>query len=180
MGQCARAACCLLVCSAHSSCTDSESSKHVPHPGPPAVKLEQLGSSALPASSGNGATLMETMALAGAPAQQRNTAAGASLPPGLPPLPASAPAPTPAVVAAGVMSAGGTELSTGLTPHVGGLELPPGIEGIVPSNQPLTGGCVDAVGGCCTMSSAAACAWALNACNEAPALCADWTAYQCT
>jgi hypothetical protein len=103
------------------------------------IKLEQLGSSALPTSSGNGATLMETMALAaGAPGQQRGTAA-ASLPPGLPTGAVPPPAPTPGVVAAGVMSAGGTELSTGLTPHVGGLELPPGIEGIVPSNQPLTG-----------------------------------------
>jgi hypothetical protein len=33
----------------------------------------------------------------------------------------------------------GPELSTGLTPHVGLLELPPGIEGIVPSHLPLTG-----------------------------------------
>lgn len=39
----------------------------------------------------------------------------------LPPLP-----PAPAV-------------STGLTPQVGTLELPPGIEGIVPTNMPLTG-----------------------------------------
>jgi hypothetical protein len=32
----------------------------------------------------------------------------------------------------------GPEVSTGLTPQVGALELPPGIEAIVPSNQPLT------------------------------------------
>jgi len=33
----------------------------------------------------------------------------------------------------------GPELSTGLTPQVGTLDLPPGIEAIVPTNQPLTG-----------------------------------------
>ena len=33
----------------------------------------------------------------------------------------------------------GPELSTGLTPQVGLLDLPPGIEGIVPSHLPLTG-----------------------------------------
>jgi hypothetical protein len=34
----------------------------------------------------------------------------------------------------------GPEASTGLTPQVGALDLPPGIEGIVPSDYPLTGG----------------------------------------
>lgn len=44
-------------------------------------------------------------------------------------------------------------VSTGLTPHVGTLELPPGIEGIVPTNMPLTGAragalaCLRAFGG---------------------------------
>jgi hypothetical protein len=46
---------------------------------------------------------------------------------------------TPAAQPSGALPPGRTEAPTGLTPHVGALELPPGIEGIVPSDHPLTG-----------------------------------------
>ena len=58
----------------------------------------------------------------------------------------SAPAPAPpagqAAPPGGVSGSTGLTLasvSTGLTPQVGTLDLPPGIEAIVPSDQPLTG-----------------------------------------
>ncbi|KAL4427845.1 hypothetical protein ABPG75_001934 [Micractinium tetrahymenae] len=81
------------------------------------VNLEQLGSSAMPSSSGNTAALLE----AAARGASRDVA-----------MPAAAPARAPSLPS-------GPELSTGLTPQVGTLDLPPGIEAIVPNNMPLTG-----------------------------------------
>lgn len=42
----------------------------------------------------------------------------------------------------------GPAVSTGLTPQVGTLDLPPGIEGIVPTNMPLTGASSSALASC--------------------------------
>ena len=80
----------------------------------------------LPASSGN--VLMDSVAHMGG-SQTRGTAAAAM---------AAAQA---AAAGSGGLSAllAGPELSSGLTPQVGALDLPPGIEAIVPSDQPLTG-----------------------------------------
>ena len=51
------------------------------------------------------------------------------------------------------------DLSTGLTPQVGALDVLPGIEGIVPSNQPLSGGqwALGEVGGSTARACASAC-----------------------
>ena len=82
------------------------------------VKLEPLGSAAsLPASSGN--ALMDSQGGSGG-LRPMATAGGSG--------------------GAGSLPMGPPSLSTGLTPQVGGLELPPGMEDILPSDQPLTGG----------------------------------------